>query len=54
MGEDMKVIIRLLETKDIQVIAASFTGIGWNKPASQYERYLAEQDRGGRIVRQAR
>ena len=42
--------IRLLETQDIQVISAAFADVGWNKPASQYERYLAEQDRGERVV----
>lgn len=44
------VTIRLLSAKDIAPIAAAFAAIGWNKPASQYERYLAEQDDGGRVV----
>ena len=43
-------VIRLLEAGDVQPIAAAFTAIGWNKPASQYERYLAEQQRGEREV----
>ena len=46
----MNITIRLLEARDIQLIASSFADIGWNKPASQYERYLAEQDRGERVV----
>jgi GNAT superfamily N-acetyltransferase len=45
---DMKV--RLLEADDVQPIASAFAAIGWNKPASQYERYLAEQQRGERVV----
>ena len=36
--------IRLLESSDIPEIAHAFEQIGWNKPASQYERYLAQQD----------
>lgn len=43
-------VIRLLTAKDVQPIAAAFAAIGWNKPASQYERYLAEQERGERMV----
>ncbi len=35
--------IRLLQNGDIEHIAAAFAAIGWNKPASQYERYLAQQ-----------
>lgn len=46
----MTLHIRLLQTQDIQPIAAAFTAIGWNKPASQYQRYLAEQDAGQRTV----
>jgi GNAT superfamily N-acetyltransferase len=42
--------IRLLETQDIPQIAAAFASLGWNKPASQYERYLAEQESGQRTV----
>ena len=43
-------VIRELEAADVQPIAANATAIGWNKPASQYERYLAEQRRGERLV----
>lgn len=46
----MPLTIRRLQTRDIHPIAAAFAAIGWNKPASQYERYLAEQEAGQRIV----
>ena len=36
-------LIRLLENKDISEIAKAFQELGWNKPASQYENYLLEQ-----------
>jgi GNAT superfamily N-acetyltransferase len=42
--------IRLLEERDIQVIADAFMAIGWDKPRSQYQRYLAEQEAGRRTV----
>ncbi len=42
--------IRLLEACDIQLIAAAFSAIGWDKPAAQYERYLSEQNEGRRTV----
>ncbi|MBZ0285722.1 MAG: GNAT family N-acetyltransferase [Anaerolineae bacterium] len=42
--------IRLLTEPDIQPIAAAFAELGWNKPASQYARYLAEQESGLRTV----
>ena len=38
-------VIRLLEADDIPQIAKAFEELGWNKPASQYERYLMEQAR---------
>ena len=41
--QKVKPIIRLLESQDIPQIAEAFEKIGWNKPASQYERYLMEQ-----------
>jgi GNAT superfamily N-acetyltransferase len=43
-------IIRLLEAEDIPTIASAFAAIGRDKSASQYERYLAEQQRGERVV----
>jgi len=42
--------IHLLKESDIQPIAAAFAELGWNKPASQYERYLTEQKVGKRVV----
>jgi GNAT superfamily N-acetyltransferase len=42
--------LRLLQRNDIQSIAAAFAAIGWNKPVSQYERYLGQQDSGERVV----
>jgi GNAT superfamily N-acetyltransferase len=46
----MPLTIRRIQSHDINPIAAAFAAIGWNKPASQYERYLAEQEAGQRIV----
>jgi ribosomal protein S18 acetylase RimI-like enzyme len=42
--------IHLLQKSDIQPIAAAFAQLGWDKPASQYERYLKEQQTGERLV----
>jgi GNAT superfamily N-acetyltransferase len=42
--------IRPLDAADVLPIAAAFAAIGWDKPASQYERYLAEQQHGARLV----
>lgn len=39
----MNPYIRELESKDISEIAKAFEELGWNKPASQYERYMLEQ-----------
>ena len=47
------ITIRSLKAQDIARIAADFADLGWNKPASQYERYLAEQEAGQRAVRMA-
>jgi len=46
----MNPAIRLLEQKDISEIADTFQELGWDKPESQYERYLAEQASGVRAV----
>jgi GNAT superfamily N-acetyltransferase len=40
---NVKPVIRLLESEDILEIATAFQHLGWNKPQSQYERYLTEQ-----------
>jgi ribosomal protein S18 acetylase RimI-like enzyme len=42
--------IHLLTKADIQPIATTFAALGWNKPASLYERYLTEQNAGERAV----
>ncbi len=42
--------IGLLKEDDIQPIAAAFGELGWNKPASQYDRYMTEQEAGKRVV----
>jgi GNAT superfamily N-acetyltransferase len=42
--------IRVLRDDDPKVISAAFTAIGWDKPVSQYERYLADQRAGLRDV----
>ncbi len=42
--------IRRLGQSDPEVVSAAFDEIGWNKPVSQYERYLDEQSRGLREV----
>lgn len=45
-----KTVIRLLKREHIPEIAQAFQDLGWNKPASQYERYLAQQELGVRNV----
>src|SRR5512140_2987503 len=42
--------IRFLQARDIIFIADAFNEIGWNKPASKYEAYLAAQEAGTRLV----
>jgi GNAT superfamily N-acetyltransferase len=42
--------IRALRDDDPEVVSAAFTAIGWDKPVSQYEKYLAEQRAGLRDV----
>jgi GNAT superfamily N-acetyltransferase len=43
-----------LQASDIPEIAAAFAALGWNKPVSQYERYVEEQSAGLRAVPVAR
>jgi GNAT superfamily N-acetyltransferase len=48
---DMKnLTIRPLEDRDVAPITAAFESLGWNKPRTQYERYVSEQHRGVRAV----
>jgi len=48
---DYKITIRLLEPEDIPPIVSLFHSIGsYGKTLSLYERYLAEQDKGERVV----
>ena len=42
--------IRPLQGRDIPGIVAAVAALGWHEPAAQYERYLAEQERGERVV----
>ncbi len=44
------VTIRQLEERDVPQISAAFSGLGWNKPRSQYKRYFSEQQKGIRTV----
>jgi len=46
--ENAKLQIRLLEQSDPPGIAAAFKVMGWNKPETQYQRYLHEQVEGTR------
>jgi GNAT superfamily N-acetyltransferase len=50
MMEKVIPVIRLLEVNDISRVAKAFEALGWNKPASQYERYLIEQALKARVV----
>ncbi|WP_112242257.1 hypothetical protein [Kribbella monticola] len=43
-------VIRALRDDDPEIIAAAMAAIGWNKPLSQYEKYLAQQRDGVRSV----
>jgi GNAT superfamily N-acetyltransferase len=47
---EVKIIIRLLEERDIPVISLSFKKAGWNKPPLLLENYLFEQVKGTRVV----
>jgi len=48
--DDDALEIRPLRVEDPPVIAAAFDEIGWNKPESQYRRYLDDQEAGTRDV----
>lgn len=45
-----KISLHLLQKNHIQPLVTAFAQIGWDKPASQFQRYLAEQDAGERVV----
>src|SRR5262249_12369368 len=42
--------IRLLQAQDVEPITRAFQAINWNKPVSQYRRYLVEQEEGRGII----
>jgi aminoglycoside phosphotransferase (APT) family kinase protein/GNAT superfamily N-acetyltransferase len=42
--------VRFLRQSDIPLIAAAFAEIGWDKPASLYQKYLKEQEANKRCV----
>jgi GNAT superfamily N-acetyltransferase len=46
----MNLLIRQLQHADIAPMVAAFAALGWDKPVSLYERYLAEQSAGARVV----
>jgi GNAT superfamily N-acetyltransferase len=41
---------RPMDAGDVEPVVAAFAASGWDKPASQFRRYLAEQSRGERVV----
>jgi len=45
-----EMVIHALQPEDVLPIANAFADLGWNKPASQYAGYLAEQNAGQRLV----
>lgn len=44
------VIFKNLTQEDIPLIVSAFVEIGWNKPASIYQKYLEEQENNQRCV----
>ncbi len=46
----MELSLRPFRATDAPIFEAAFLAQGWSKPASQYERYLAEQEVGSRAV----
>src|SRR5215470_18516021 len=43
-------VIRPMDESDPDTISAAFIALGWHKPRTLYQRYLAEQDRGHRLA----
>jgi GNAT superfamily N-acetyltransferase len=42
--------VRCLMSQDIPLIVSAFAELGWNKPASLYQKYLDEQEKSERCV----
>jgi GNAT superfamily N-acetyltransferase len=49
-GTNLVIRVNLLRACDAQPIADAFEAIGGNKPASQFQRYLADQEQARRTV----
>lgn len=47
---DGDLLLRPIAAHDVEPIVRAFAAIGWNKPATQYWRYLAEQQADDRRV----
>ena len=50
VSENSQVSIRRLSSADIPIIVAAFQNANWLKPASLFEDYLKEQERGERSI----
>ncbi|MBI1326320.1 MAG: GNAT family N-acetyltransferase [Alphaproteobacteria bacterium] len=50
LADIINLSIRPLKAEDTEIIAEAFSEQGWNKPASQYERYLEQQTSGKRTT----
>jgi GNAT superfamily N-acetyltransferase len=46
----MQPVIRMMDESDPETISAAFTALGWHKPPTLYQRYLAEQEEGRRLA----
>jgi len=46
----LQLVIRMMDESDPETISAAFTAIGWHKPPTLYQRYLAEQGEGRRLA----
>ncbi|KRG14864.1 GNAT family N-acetyltransferase [Lederbergia galactosidilytica] len=42
--------VRQLAKNDFEIIEKAFMDQGWHKPASQFEQYAEEQDKGERVI----
>ncbi len=43
-------VIRTMDESDPEAISAAFISVGWNKPPTLFQRYLAEQADGQRLA----